>query len=90
MNKIRISYIEDDLIVGSVDLHEDHEITNLIVMPKDRRRGIAEMLVTLAEGAAENMGYPRVFATVTLANLPSRKLWEKRKYSQYYKYEKRL
>ena len=90
MNKIRLIYMEDDKEIGQLDLHEDHELTNLKVLPKRRREGIAHMLVQLGEAVALEMGYPRVYATVALDNKASNGLWAKRSYSKYFKYEKIL
>ena len=80
--------MEDDKEIGQVDLLEDHELTNLKVLPKRRREGIAHMLVQLGDVVAQEMGYSRVFATTAMDNVASRKLWEKRAYKQYFKYEK--
>lgn len=90
MKKIRLIYMDDDKELGQVDLHEDHELTNLIVPKKYRRQGIASMLVKLGEAVAKELDYPRVFATVALDNEASQGVWEKRKYGQFYKYEKRF
>lgn len=82
--------MEDDKEIGNIDIQEDEELTNLQVIPKRRREGIAEILVRCGEAVAMELGYGRIYATIGMDNDASKNLWMKRKYKQYMKFEKRL
>ncbi|MBR1892733.1 MAG: ribosomal protein S18-alanine N-acetyltransferase [Lachnospiraceae bacterium] len=70
-----------ELIIGSSGLRNlcgEADITNVVVSPKMRKKGVAEfMLQELMKHAAENLGVQSFTLEVRSKNVPAIKLYEK-------------
>ena len=76
--------------IATLKLTPDTELSQLVVQQPHRRRGLATVMVRTMEFLAKELGYTRIFATTEVSNEPSRSLWIKEKFKEYYKYEKKL